>query len=148
VALFPRKLAIAALALTLTACDGIPNLNLPGESLRGEVSGNVSAQTKVAVIEGSAGLDFSDAKVLDVSNRQFTYDLPSSQTTAYLAAFEDLNGNNRWDDNEPITSDPNSCGGCSYLQLTKVDDSWKVTEQTASGPKTATLADSNIAFKS
>jgi hypothetical protein len=140
-------LTFATLVLALSACEGVPNLDLPGQSLRGEVSGNVTSKTKIAVIEGSVALDFTGAKVLKISNRQFSYALPSTETTAFLAAFEDQNNNDRWDDGEPITSDAAACTGCSYLQLTKVAGSWKVTEQTSSGPKSATLTDSNIAFK-
>ena len=140
-----RPLTFAMLVLALTACDGVPNLNAPGQTLRGEVSGKITAKTKIAVTD-QVPLDFSQATILPVSNRQFSYTLPDNKANVFLAAFEDENGNNRWDEGEAITSDPNSCSGCSYLRVTRVGSSWTVTEQTASGPKSATLTDSTIAF--
>lgn len=141
-----RPLTLAMLAVSLTACETIPNLTAPGETLRGEVSGNFpSGNVMVAITEGYA-LDFSDATFVKVTNGKFNYTLPNDATIAFVAAFEDEDGNGKWDPGEPISSDPQACQGCSYLQLTKVDGSWKVTEQTATGPKSATLNDSSIAF--
>ncbi|MNK78671.1 hypothetical protein D3C87_983140 [compost metagenome] len=141
-----RPLTFAMLVLALTACEAVPNLNVPGQTLRGEVSGNITAKTKIAVTD-QVPLDFSDAAVIPVSNRQFSYALPDNKANVFLAAFEDENGNNRWDPGEAITSDPNSCAGCSYLRVSRVGTNWTVTEQTASGPKSATLTDSTITFK-
>lgn len=139
-----RPLTFAAIALALTACDGVPNLNLPGESLRGEISGQVTSKTKVAVVEGHA-LDFTDAQVLRVTNRQFTYRLPDSKTNVFLAAFEDENDNNQWDPGERITS-RTDCQSCSYLKLTHDGTSWKVFEIVAGVSQPSTLVNSTIAF--
>lgn len=142
--LFRRSTALV-LTLALIGCTGIPNLGVTGPSLTGSVSGNVTDKTKIAVLEDEAVLDFTDAKVLPVSNGRFTYALPTSKTTAVLAAFEDLDGNGKWNEGEPITTST-ECQSCSYLRLTYDGTAWKVTEQTTSGPRSATLTDSTIAF--
>jgi hypothetical protein len=133
------------LVMALTACDAVPNLNTPGQTLQGEVSGTVTAKTKIAVTD-TVPLDFSEATVVKLSNRQFSYALPDNKLNLTVAAFEDENGNNRWDEGEPITSNPNECSGCSYLKVSRSGSSWTVTEQTSSGPKNASLTDSTIAI--
>lgn len=140
-----RPLTVVMLALALTGCDTIPNLNTPGQTLRGEVSGKVTSKTKLAVTD-TVPLDFTDATVITLNNRQFSYPLPDNTLNLVVAAFEDENGNNKWDVGEPITSDPTDCNSCSYLKVSRSGTTWTVTEQTASGPKSATLTDSTIAF--
>ncbi len=140
-----RPLTLVMLALALTACDTIPNLAGPGQTLKGEVSGKVTSKTKIAITD-TVPLDFTDATVIRLSNGQFSYALPESKLNLVLAAFEDENGNNKWDVGEPITADPTECSGCSYLKVSRSGANWVVTEQTSSGPKSATLTDSTIAF--
>lgn len=140
-----RPLTLVILAVALTACDTVPNLAGPGQTLKGEVSGTVTSKTKIAITD-TVPLDFSDATVVRLSNGQFSFNLPDNKLNLVVAAFEDENGNDRWDDGEPITSNPNECSGCSYLKVSRSGANWIVTEQTSSGPRSATLTDSTIAF--
>lgn len=135
-----RPLAFAMLALALTACDAVPNLNLPGQTLQGEVSGDVTSQTKVAITD-TVPLDFSQAEVLRVSNGKFSYPLPDDKLNVFVAAFEDKNNNNKWDADEPISSKTSS-----YLKVSRSGSSWIVTEYTQGVSQSASLTDSTIAF--
>ncbi len=137
-----RSLTFASLAIAITACDTLPTNLIGGETLQGEVSGRVSAKTKIAVTS-SVPIDFTQATVVNVTNGKFSYKLPDTEANLFVAAFEDEDGNGRWSSNEPITyGDKDS----SYLKLSKIGNSWTVTEHTSAGPKSATLTDSNIAF--
>jgi hypothetical protein len=133
-------LAVAALAFALTACDSLPNSIIGGETLHGEVSGKVTAKTKIAVTS-SVPVDFSQATIVSVSNGKFSYKLPDSEANLHVAAFEDEDGNGRWNGNEPITYGGNDS---SYLKLSKINGTWQVTEYTAGVPKSASLADTTI----
>lgn len=140
-----RMLAGVTVTMAVAGCTGVPNLGGPGETLSGKVSGSVTSLTKVAVLEGRADLDFTNARVLTLDQGRFTYSLPADKTTAVLAAFEDANGNNRWDEGEAITTSTR-CASCSYLRLTHDGTSWKVIEQLSGVARTTTLTDSTIAF--
>lgn len=138
-----RPLAVVMVALALTACDTIPNLAGPNQTIQGEVSGySSSANIKVA-ITNTVPYDFTDATVVPVTNGKFSYALPDNTLNLAIAAFDDKNNNNKWDAGEPITTD---CDSCSYLKVSRSGTTWTVTEQTSSGPKSATLTDSTIAF--
>lgn len=136
-----RPLALVALAASVAACDVLPTA-IGGETLHGEVSGTVTAKTKIAVVP-AVGHDFTQATVVPVSQRKFSYKLPDNEPNLFVAAFEDLDDNGKWSENEPISfGDANS----SYLKLSKISGTWQVSEQSGSGPKPTSLADSTITF--
>jgi hypothetical protein len=127
-----RKLGFVLGTVLVAGCSVLPNLgSIGGDMVRGKVSATGSQNIMVAIVRGT-GADLSGGEFVHLDSLgYFTYFIPQNVDALTIVAFDDRNGNGRYDDGEPTSQETSS--GSSYLHLTRVDDSWTVVEETSSG---------------